>query len=142
MSQSQVAEAIGLHHFQVARFLKDNKLESLSSKDYRLHKMEREKSFSGRGGGNDIKVIPINVASTFWMNQAFNGNLKAQSLAYACIQEALQRRCDTAFQQVKDEEEYEDIAVNNRASWQESRRFLLDAHDRVYPLKKVSFKVS
>lgn len=35
------------------------------------------------------------------------GNIKDQSLTQACIKEALERRCDRAFQQVKTEEEYE-----------------------------------
>ncbi|MCC5639399.1 hypothetical protein LC593_26970 [Nostoc sp. CHAB 5844] len=142
MSQSQVAEAIGVHKFLMSRFLKEKQLESKPGKDYRSHKIDFDSMTGNRGGNGKINIIAINLASEFWATQAFKGNIKAQSLAYACIQEALERRCDAVFQQVKSEQEYEEKAINSRQTWQESRRFLLDAFSRVYPSKKMSYQVS
>lgn len=52
----------------------------------------------GRGGNNNpIKSVPIDIVADFWTVQAFRGNTKAQALVAACMKEALQRRCDTAF---------------------------------------------
>ncbi|WP_339381833.1 hypothetical protein [Dendronalium phyllosphericum] len=95
MSQAQCGKAINVHKFLMSRFLKEKWLEGSLYKDYTSHKIEglnssnscqeqvigvtkieREKTFSGRGGGNEIKIIPISLASEFWLDQAIKGNVK------------------------------------------------------------------
>lgn len=44
------------------------------------------------------------------------------------MQEALQRRCDTAFQVTKSEQQYEKQSVVNRDSWEQSRQYLRESH--------------
>jgi hypothetical protein len=107
MSQSQVADAVGVAEISIRRFLKEKQLQPLSSNSYEFDKAKIEKDWAGRGNRQTIKPVPINLASEFWAVQAFKGNVKAQSLAYSCIQEALERRCDKAFEQMRSEQEYE-----------------------------------
>lgn len=128
MSQSQVAKAIGKHRFSVSRFLDEMWLEGRLDKDYRCHNIDFDSTTSSRGGNGQINIIPIDIASEFWTEQAFKGNIKAQSLIQACIREALERRCDKAFEQVKTEQEYESATTTSRETWEQSRGFLKDAH--------------
>ncbi|QLE54820.1 hypothetical protein [Nostoc sp. TCL26-01] len=141
MSQSQVGKAIDADRETVKRFIERknqgyrsghnqsaNDIKPLSGKDYRSHKMEREKTLSGRGGGNEIKVIPIDLASEFWFEQAMKGNSKAQGLTKACLEETLERRCDRAFEQVKTEEEYEKATGIKCQTWLESRELCRYSH--------------
>ncbi|QKQ76460.1 hypothetical protein [Nostoc sp. TCL240-02] len=121
MSQTQVAEAIELSEIGFRRFLKENRLNHLPGKGFSFDK------FSISGTGRQINAIPVDIASDFWMSQAFKGNIKAQALVSACMQEALQRRCDAVFSIVKSEQQYERQAINSRVSWEESRLFCTDA---------------
>ena len=41
--------------------------------------------------------IPVSAAVKFWMTEAINGNVKAQSLAFASIVECVERRADSLF---------------------------------------------
>ncbi|MFN6484546.1 MULTISPECIES: hypothetical protein [unclassified Nostoc] len=129
MSQSQVALAVEKHRSLMLRFLDRMWLEGKLYKDYRSHKIPSLNDSEGRGGNNNpISIIPIDIASAFWMDQAFKGNIKAQSLVQACVQETLKRRCDKAFSQVKTEQEYEQESIHSRETWEQSRGFLRDAH--------------
>ncbi|WP_375501683.1 hypothetical protein [uncultured Nostoc sp.] len=129
MSQSQVAIAVKVHKFLMSRFLDEMWLEGRLHKDYRSHKIPSFNDSKGRGGNNNpISIIPIDIASEFWAEQAFKGNIKAQALTLACVKEALKRRCDKAFNQVKTEEQYENEAIVSRETWEKSRSFLKDAH--------------
>lgn len=129
MSQTQVAETVEVHKFLISRFLGEKQAEGKLGKDYRSHKISTINDSFGRGGNNNpIKAIPINIASEFWTLQAFKGNTKAQALVAACMQQALQRRCDTAFNQAKSEQQYEQQSVVNRDSWERSREYCRDIH--------------
>ena len=41
--------------------------------------------------------IPVSAAVKFWMTEAINGNVKAQSLAFASMVECVERRADSQF---------------------------------------------
>ena len=42
--------------------------------------------------GASSKPIPLSLAMSYWLSEAFNGNEKAQALAQACMAEAIDRR--------------------------------------------------
>jgi hypothetical protein len=129
MSQRQIGKAIDVQGVLILRFLDEKWLEGKLHKDYRNYKKATVNDSIGRGGNNNpIKPIPIDLASEFWLMQAIKGNLKAQALAKACLDEALERRCDKAFSVGKSEEEYESETSIKYQTWSESRSFLKDAH--------------
>ena len=129
MSQVQVAEAVGKGESLLRMFLTTKQLKPLPHNDFSFAKTATQSDNPyQRGGVRDIKGIPIDIVSEFWMSQAFKRNVKAQALVSACMQEALQRRCDTAFGAVKSEQQYEQQSVFNRDSWEESRKFCREVH--------------
>lgn len=71
MSQSQVARAGEVGEYCIRRFLKSEQAKALLGKDYQFG------SLIVAGSDKPVKVIPINIASEFWMAQAFKGNTKA-----------------------------------------------------------------
>ncbi|MBW4689614.1 MAG: hypothetical protein KME40_32110 [Komarekiella atlantica HA4396-MV6] len=128
MSQTQVAGAVGKPEWSIRDFLSSKQSKTLLGKNYRLGKNSIPVDHETCRGSTRIQILPIGLASAYWLNQAFKGNVKAESLAYACMKEALERRCDKAFQQQKAEQEYEEQAVISRQTWEQSRGFLRDAH--------------
>ena len=129
MSQSQVSLAVEVHRNGMLRFLESKQLECSDSNSLGCYKT-CEFTFNDKNGNSrgKIKGVSIDLASEFWLHQAIKGNKLAQSLAYACLQESLKRRCDAAFNTVKTENEYEQDSFDSRTSWLESRAFLKDAH--------------
>jgi hypothetical protein len=124
MSQSQCGKAVEVHKFSMSRFLNEKWLEGKLYKDYRNYKIPSVNDSIGRGGNNNpIKIIPIDLASEFWFEQAIKGNIKAQALAQACLKETLRRRCDKEFGQVKSEDEYEQKATSDRQTWGDARGY-------------------
>lgn len=121
MSQSQVASAVEVHKFSMSRFLDEKQLGGKSGKGYRGHKIDFDSVTGNRGGNGKINIIPIDLATEFWLEQAMKGNVKAQGLTKACLEEALKRMCDKAFEQLKTEEEYEKATGINYQTWIESR---------------------
>jgi hypothetical protein len=106
LSQSQVAEAVGVNSSLVLRFLKANCPEGKADKDFSFCKLATESSSNkGKGGERFIVAIPPKLASLFWGYQARKGNDKALALVCACAEEALERRLDRAFESVKTEED-------------------------------------
>jgi len=128
MSQSQVASAVGVNRTLMFRFLDEQWLEGNLHKDYRCYKIDFDSTSGNRGGNGQIKPVAINLASEFWLEQAIKGNVKAQGLAQACIKEALERRCDKAFEVTRTDEERDERAVDTRETWEKTRGFLKDAH--------------
>ena len=129
MSQSQVAHAIEVHRSLVLRFVESKQLEASDSNNFQCcTSIKIEKDWKGQGNRQTIKTVPIKLASEFWAEQAFKGNKIAQALVFACVQEALKRRCDIAFDKPKTTEEYEQENIVDRQSWMDSRSFLKDAH--------------
>ena len=134
LSQSQVAEAIGKRDMSVYRFLvphfsEQKRLKVLSSNDFRLHtfEVEVERDSLTRGGANTVKIIPIRLASAFWLEQACKGNAKAQALSAACMEEALERRFDKIVAIERVEEFYNERLTSSR-QWFQSRQFEYDMH--------------
>ncbi len=74
LSQSQVAEAIGVHPFYVSRFLGSEEVKALLGEDYTDHKIAIERNGNGKRGGSQVKVIPVRLAVKFWSSQAYKGN--------------------------------------------------------------------
>ncbi|MBE9059299.1 hypothetical protein [Sphaerospermopsis sp. LEGE 08334] len=144
MSQSQVAKAVNTSEFNVRYFLKNRteesgfqvrekldtkQVETLSGKDFKFdNSIAIGRDDHGRGGRGEIKIVPIQVATEFWIEQALKHNPIAVPLAYACLEETLKRRCDNAFDIAKTSEQYEQESINSREQWLESRGFLKDAH--------------
>ncbi|MEH2058982.1 MAG: hypothetical protein V7K97_23065 [Nostoc sp.] len=79
--------------------------------------------------------MSIEITSKFWLAQAFKDNVKAQALVAACMQEALQRRCDSAFQITKTEQQYEQQSIVNRETWEQSREYCKDIHFGLMPYR-------
>lgn len=129
MSQTQVAKVVDVGKVLVLRFLNKKWLEGELYKDYRSFKIATENDSLGRGGNNNpIKPVPVELASEFWFEQAIKGNIKAQALMKACLDETLKRRCDKTFEVVKGENDYEEETGIKYQTWMESRSFLKDAH--------------
>ncbi|QLE58749.1 hypothetical protein [Nostoc sp. TCL26-01] len=143
LSQSQVAEAVGVHKYEATRFTEElrknqgytghknegvNDFKTLPDKGYTGHILEIESNGNGKRGGSRVKVISPETATLFWGYQARKGNDKALGLICACAEETIQRRLDRAFEQVKTEEEYEKATGIKYQTWLESRAFLKDAH--------------
>ncbi|MEH2198156.1 hypothetical protein [Nostoc sp.] len=122
MSQSQASKAIGLSEIRFRRFLSEKSSEVSPEEDLSFDK------FSISGTGRQIKAIPANIASDFWLSQVSKGNNKAIALVSACMQEALQRRCDTAFGTTKTEHQYEQQTTINREQWETRRKYLREQH--------------
>lgn len=142
MSQSQVAKAVDVHKSTISRWLSTqesglsllqnlnlNDVQDLPGKDYRCYKIGFDSEVSSRRGGNGkINIVSIQLASEFWMEQALKGNQLAISLAYACLEESLKRRCDSAFDIQMTDDIYEDESIDVRSKWLESRSYCKDAH--------------
>ncbi|MHC0068749.1 hypothetical protein ACWATR_38790 [Nostoc sp. UIC 10890] len=122
MSQTQVANAVGVSSSCIFSFLHSNAVKALPSNGSEFSVIAVE------GSNKPVNIVPIEVASDFWLSQVSKGNGKAQSLVSACMQEALQRRCDTAFNQAKSEQQYEQQSAINRESWEQSREYCRDIH--------------
>ena len=104
MSQTQVAEAVGLDESYTRRFLSSKWLKALPDKD-RSSGDFQEIEYEGRG--KPIKAIPLETAALFWVYQVWQKNRQAIALVVACIRETLTRRADTAFGVARSEAEYE-----------------------------------
>ncbi|WP_392533768.1 hypothetical protein [Nostoc sp. C117] len=128
MSQTQAAEIIGNHDSSIRRFLGEKRLKPFTSERYESAKTPIEKDWCSRGNRQTIQSFSIDVASEYWTEKAFTGNVKAQALVVACMQEALQRRCDTVFNAAVTEQQYERQAIDTRKQWEQDREFLKDAH--------------
>ncbi len=129
MSQTQVGEAVDKPRNAMLRFLAQKRSESSNSKAFQCYRFPIEKDWEGQGNRKDIVGVPINIASAFWADQAQKNNKKAQSLAFACLIEALERRCDAAFAEVpKTEEEYQKQTAFSMDEYLKSREFVRDAH--------------
>jgi hypothetical protein len=129
MSQSQVAEAVDRDEKIIRRtLLKENWLESLPDKAGIVGHLEVVKLQTGQVGNPSINVVPLAIASKFWLAQSAKGNIKAMALADACMQESLQRRADDAFALTRAEDEYEQITKTIVRDWWIHRENLRYAH--------------
>ncbi|BCL38351.1 helix-turn-helix domain-containing protein [Nostoc sp. MS1] len=130
LSQSQVAEILGIHKYSTTRFID----ELRKNQGYTGHILEVESNGKGKRGSSRVIAIPPNLASLFWGYQARKGNDKALALVCACAEEALERRLDRVFQQVKTEDEYENKTANaleeycKNHTWEDIRGYCQDVH--------------
>ncbi len=106
MSQTQIAEAVGLSRQYLSRFLSSKWLKALPGLDRSSHDFDRVE-YEGRG--RPINAVPLDIAFAFWLYQVTRGNKRAIALAYACGTETLTRRADRAFGVVRPEQEYNQI---------------------------------
>ena len=101
MSQTQVAEAVGLSRRNVSDFLRSNALKSLLGEGYTDTIFEREEieieSEPGSRGQSRFLSVPPEIASAYWLWQAHRGNKVALVLCMGLITESLERRFDEAF---------------------------------------------
>lgn len=141
MSQAQAAGVIDAAKSTMTKFIQRNnesyrsfqKQASNTLNPYTVRVIEITKIATvndslGRGGNNNpINIIPINLATDFWLDQTTKGNVKAKALVSACVQETLKRRCDNAFGVTKTEQEYEQQTAETRR-WEEARQYLRESH--------------
>lgn len=131
-----VTEIIGKEKPDLLDFLQGTSPQALPFKNYNL--MHAETVFV-EGQEGFIKPIPIPLATSYWLHEAFEGNKKAQAIAQASMIESIERRADQAFRVQRSELEY-----NRRftESWEtvfeENRQDIIDrrtlADDLYYPL--------
>lgn len=112
MSQTQVAEAVGLSRRNVSDFLRSNALKSLLGEGYTGTIFEREEieiePEPGRRGQSRFLSVPLEIVSAYWLWQAYRGNKTALTLCMALIIESLERRFDNAFGITRTEQERSD----------------------------------
>ena len=99
MSQTQVAEMVGLTERNTRDFLRGKAVKSLLGEDYIPAKIENitvETEGKYRGNPN-INALSLDVVSVYWLYQALRGNKLAIPLCVALITETLERRFDNAF---------------------------------------------
>ncbi|MEJ1936286.1 hypothetical protein WDZ92_39340, partial [Nostoc sp. NIES-2111] len=149
LSQSQVAVVIEMHKYSTTRFIDElrknqgytghknegvDDLKALLDKGCTGHILEVESNGKGKRGSSRVIAIPPKLASLFWGHQARKGNDKALALVCACAEEALERRLDRVFQQVKTEDEYENKTANaleeycKNHTWEDIRGYCQDVH--------------
>ncbi|MEH1791078.1 hypothetical protein [Nostoc sp.] len=122
MSQTQVAESVGLDSVYIRRFLMAEQSKLLLAEVPQLDNLLVE------GSNKPVNVVPTNVVSRFWFDCAKKGHIRAEALAFACMDEALQRRCDNAFSIVKTEYQYEQQTATHREQWEARRKYLREQH--------------
>ncbi|MEH2450608.1 hypothetical protein [Nostoc sp.] len=141
MSQTQAAQAVGKSESSVRRFLAQKNSKGNDSKGFQFAEISVEKDWEGQGNNQTVKAIPIDIVFKFWVSQIRKGNAKAEALVSACGEETLHRRCDTAFGQVKSEQQYEQQSVVNRQTYAQERQYLRDSHT-VFELACIRWKFS
>ncbi|TAE60698.1 MAG: hypothetical protein EAZ76_01670 [Nostocales cyanobacterium] len=148
-SQTQVATAVNVPKMYVTRWLKNKestvesgfyesqyldskRVEALPGNNFTGHKIESNKQ--GKRGESRIKIVPIELAVEFWLDQALTrNNEQAIALTYACLNEALKRRCDEIFlgkltTDLIDYESDTEDDKNNFLTYLQSRSILRDSH--------------
>lgn len=122
LSQSQVAEAVNKDESSTRRFLRSKELQAILGKASAFGIITLTVSHEAYQGSTQVKVLPIEVVTAYWASQAYKGNVKAQMLNYACLTEALERRCDKAFGEEKSEDK-RNLLLAERATWGDARGY-------------------
>ena len=109
MSQTQVAEAVGLSRRNVSDFLRSKAIKALLGEGYTGTILEREEieiePEPGKRGQSRFMAMPLEIVSAYWQWQSHRGNKKALALCIALMTETLERRFDTAFGVTRTEQE-------------------------------------
>lgn len=79
MSQSQVAEAVKLPEIYVRRFLVSETAKAVLGKDFTFDTLKYPDGNEGRGNAGNVKTVPLNAATAFWVVQSTKGNEKARA---------------------------------------------------------------
>ena len=110
MSQTQVAETVGLKPRNVFDFLRSKAIKSLLGEGYTFSVSDDEyiqsEPETGKRGASRITPIPLEAVATYWLWQSHRGNKQALALCLALMAESLERRFDNAFGIQRSEEEY------------------------------------
>ncbi|MDF5707755.1 MAG: hypothetical protein PUP90_08770 [Nostoc sp. S4] len=122
MSQSQVADAVNVSSSCIFNFLRTKVVKALPGNGSEFSETAVE------GSNKPANILSIEVASSFWLSQAYKANTKAQALVAACMQETLHRRCDNTFGASKTEQQYEQQTTANRERWEARRKYLREQH--------------
>ncbi|MGP1387349.1 MAG: hypothetical protein ACTS2F_27565 [Thainema sp.] len=107
MSQTQVAECIGLSERNARDFLRSKAVKSLLGEGYTpaISQIEVESEAQTRGQTR-FNALPLEAVCAYWQWQAFRGNKTALGLCMALMLESLERRFDAAFNVDRSEADY------------------------------------
>jgi len=86
-----VAGAVGKSSGDLVRFLKGDSPQALPYKDYGIINAQTVQVENG----NAVQPVPVLLAVSYWLFEAFNGNKKAQALAQAWMAESIDHRIDS-----------------------------------------------
>lgn len=120
LSQTQVAKAVEKLELSVRQFLVSQSPYALPYKDFTpvKCKVKREKT--------SVNLIPIPLASSYWIKEAVAGNITAGFLLAACAAESIERRADKEFGVQKSEDEYNKKLAEIRNAGIVTRKRLTD----------------
>lgn len=132
-----VTAIIGKEKPDLLDFLQGTSPQALRFKNYNL--MHAEKILVEVEEGEFIKPIPIPLATSYWLYEAFKGNKKAQAIAQASMIESIERRADQAFRVQRSELEYNRRFTQSwETAFEENRQDIIDrrtlADDLYYPV--------
>ena len=85
MSQSQVAEAVGVPSVFVLRFPASKTAQAVLGKDLPFYTLSYSDSDEGRGNSGTAKAVPLSVATAFRVVQSTKGNEKARALVKTAV---------------------------------------------------------
>ncbi|OLP15407.1 hypothetical protein BST81_26580 [Leptolyngbya sp. 'hensonii'] len=122
MSQTQVAECVGLTERNAREFLQSKALKSMLGDGYTPAISEIQSDEDQLRGSSRIRALPLDVVSAYWLWQSFRGNKKALALCMAMVLETLERRFDTAFGVTKSEQEYNELLTERMRLFQDLQR--------------------
>lgn len=112
MSQTQVAEAVGLTERNARDFLQSKALKSLLGEGYTDAISQRQEvemeGEAGKRGASRFIAMPLEVVTAYWLWQAFRSNKQALALCMALMTESLERRFDVVFGVERSPLEYND----------------------------------
>jgi len=101
LSQTQLAEAVDKKRQSVSDFLGSKSPEALPFKEFTCQKGKVE------GEKTTVNLVPVEIASAYWVKEALAGNAKAIRILGACVAESIERRADKAFAIERKEEDYQ-----------------------------------
>ncbi|MEH1784600.1 MAG: hypothetical protein V7L23_03080 [Nostoc sp.] len=125
MSQSQAAKIVKKPRNSLLRFLAIRSRESFTDKRYECYEIPIEKDWKGRGNRQSVESISLDVAYEYVVLELQKHNPDALPFVIACGQETLHRRCDTAFEVVKTEAQYEQQTISAYDEYRQSREYLI-----------------
>jgi hypothetical protein len=131
LSLTQVAESIGIPLKRMSEIRELNMAQTLYPEGFSLSEKVKVE-----GGTKPVNIISLDDTSKYWTLAAFQTqNLKAMALLAASQTEALERRADTAFGKVRDEEERNQRLITrrdsilNRTFWTDCIEDYIKSHD-------------